>query len=377
MARERTAEDLEAKLELAKLSRKDLAPLSQSLFFHPEDNSDLILIEMDSHLMEELGKNLTIRGEAEDDLVVCTESRTYSVREAEISNSLLVVPHLEILSKENPGSEGLESKRVIRTFHHYWEPKQMKPSARKLHRILERRMYRGEVLDEHDESESSKTSFEDLLDVVQSSRGELEAMLASIGAIPHRGKYRLLDFEYKCRVLEFILTSIESNSMDLGNLNVETIVSEVSDLEPRSIVESILNMYLKPGGACLDKDKVCRTQAEALLRNGESFKLTDFVETWRQSLPEGFDPDLSCLYGISYTSDDSNPARATIHYLSFWDLPEQESARLQALLRLKNAWKLDEIKPYIEDLTLQNVNSLLLKYARAFKVAGQTFYSKK
>lgn len=244
-------------------------------------------------------------------------------------------------------------------------------------RILKQNVFRGEALEDPGEQDSFKTSFDDLLNIVQSSPKELAAMLPSISAIEYQGKYRLLDFEYKCRVLEFILSSIESNSMNLDKLDVGTIVDEVSELEPRSIVESVLNLYVTPEGQVLDKDKVCRTQAEALLRNGESFKLTDFLETWRQSLPEGFQPDTECLYGISYTSDDSNALRATIHHLSFWDLPEQESARLQTLLRLKTAWTLDEIKPYIEDLTLQNVNSLLLKYARAFKIDGHTHYSKK
>ena len=67
-------------------------------------------------------------------LVHLPESRTYLVREAEISNSLLVVPELKILKKDEKEPEGLESKTVINTFHHYWEPKQVRPSARKLYR---------------------------------------------------------------------------------------------------------------------------------------------------------------------------------------------------------------------------------------------------
>ena len=69
---QRSVDDVEAKLELAKLSRSELAPLSQSVVFDPQDNSDLILIEMDSHLMNEIGKNIVIRGEADDDLTLCT-----------------------------------------------------------------------------------------------------------------------------------------------------------------------------------------------------------------------------------------------------------------------------------------------------------------
>lgn len=69
---ERNSEDVEAKLELAKLSRKELAGLSQTIYFDPEDNSDLILIEMDAHLMDEAPRKLVIRGDADDDLVICT-----------------------------------------------------------------------------------------------------------------------------------------------------------------------------------------------------------------------------------------------------------------------------------------------------------------
>lgn len=149
--------------------------------------------------------------------------------------------------------------------------------------------------------------------------------------------------------------------------------AQVSELEPHEIVKAVVSWYVK--NQVLLKAKVSRTQGEALLRSGESFNLEQFITTWQQSLPEGLTTDVAYLYGISYVDEDRQ--RPIINYLSTWDLPEVESARFDTLLRMKTSWRFEEIEPYICDLSLKNVNSLLLKYARSFQKNGHIFYSKK
>lgn len=134
-----------------------------------------------------------------------------------------------------------------------------------------------------------------------------------------------------------------------------------------------MSWYVNDG--VLNKDKVSRTQAEALLRNGETFNLDQFMGTWQQSLPDGLTTDLAYLYGIAYVDEDR--PKPTIHYLPPWDLPESESARFEALLRKKTCWSFQEIEPYIADLSIKGGTSLLMKYARAFRKNGQLYYSKK
>ncbi|OQR67251.1 sister chromatid cohesion protein DCC1-like [Tropilaelaps mercedesae] len=375
----RSLAEISAKLTRAKLSREDMQPVTQSVFFHPEANDDVLLIEVDAHLLEEAkGGGIIIRGDPDDELVLCTGTQTYSVREAEISNSLLVVPGLQLASKGRPltggtsTDDGVHTLQVLKTLHLYWEPRAIRPSPRKLHRLLAQSEFRGVEL-ECDIQTSALLSLSGLLEQVQASEKELLEMLQSLPVAEVDGHFRLLGFEYHFRILEFMLTSIESNSMLPNNIDVDLVIEEVSELEPRAIVQAVVSWYVKD--QVLLKERVSRTQAEALLRSGESFNLEQFLATWQQSLPEGLTTDVTYLYGISYVDEDRQ--RPTIHYLSVWDLPEAENARFDTLLRLKTYWKLDEIGPYISDLSLRSVNSLLLKYARSFRKNGQVLYSKK
>ncbi|XP_022657100.1 sister chromatid cohesion protein DCC1-like [Varroa destructor] len=376
----RTLTEVWANLERAKLSRSDMQPLAQTVFFHSANNDDLLLLEVDSHILEEAKKlGVIIRGDLEDELVLCTGSRTYSVREAEISNSLLVVPNLRLAAKGQPltaamskAGDGLDTREVLKTFHHYWEPRQIRPSSRKLHSLLTESEYRGIEL-EGDIPQSSLFSLPKLLNHVQASESEIKEMLGALPVAEVDGCVRLLGFEYHFRVLEFMLTSIESNSMPLDKIDTNVVIEEVSELEPHEIVKAVVSWYVK--NQVLLKAKVSRTQGEALLRSGESFNLEQFITTWQQSLPEGLTTDVAYLYGISYVDEDRQ--RPIINYLSTWDLPEVESARFDTLLRMKTSWRFEEIEPYICDLSLKNVNSLLLKYARSFQKNGHIFYSKK
>lgn len=69
----RTLTEVWANLERAKLSRSDMQPLAQTVFFHSANNDDLLLLEVDSHILEEAKKlGVIIRGDLEDELVLCT-----------------------------------------------------------------------------------------------------------------------------------------------------------------------------------------------------------------------------------------------------------------------------------------------------------------
>jgi len=71
-----------------------------------------LLVELDDHLVDELGLNLGeddlfhsesrvwIRGEKEEEAAICTKNKTYVVRAADISNTLLLVGNRESVPKD-------------------------------------------------------------------------------------------------------------------------------------------------------------------------------------------------------------------------------------------------------------------------------------
>ena len=84
---------VDEKLHDAKLEPDNFLPTAQCIFFNDDlDNDGVRLLELDADLLADLeaGKALTVKGEDDENCVLVTEEKTYELRSAETSNSLLV-----------------------------------------------------------------------------------------------------------------------------------------------------------------------------------------------------------------------------------------------------------------------------------------------
>lgn len=57
---------------------------------------------------------MVFKGDRKESAVLCTETKTYDVKEAETSNSILLLPELTFPDKESNNTE-LNSRKVIRS----------------------------------------------------------------------------------------------------------------------------------------------------------------------------------------------------------------------------------------------------------------------
>lgn len=67
---------------------------------------------------------MSFRGQKHDDAMLCTENRTYEVKEAEISNSWLLVPDLKLSDTTCTDEETeriVERRDIKRIFSSYYE----------------------------------------------------------------------------------------------------------------------------------------------------------------------------------------------------------------------------------------------------------------
>ena len=90
--------DVESVIQLAKLESSELLPTTQVVEFsdHLIDLGSLKILEVPNTLADELmsGASLTIRGDANDSAVLCSNNKTFDLKEAETSNSLLLIDKL-------------------------------------------------------------------------------------------------------------------------------------------------------------------------------------------------------------------------------------------------------------------------------------------
>lgn len=415
----RTPEDVRKIIKTAKLHESELTEVSQILRFPPQnkENDNLRLMLLDDVLLKEIeaGNQLIFKGDSEESVVLCTENKTYDVKEAETSNSLLLLPDLlfsastgldetiqtnsmedsdtsldksnSSLNKSTDSDEGrtprrIEHKDIVNTFFTYYELKPCKPRLSKLRKLLESTKYQGPEL-EYTVNKPELLNHESLLEQVQASRAELDEELERIQAINIEGYYRLLEFDYEFRVLSYMLDLIEENSWPLNKISKEVTLESLKDLVPEPILEGMFRFYTKK--SVLEdtqyyeykEDKVCRFLARVLLKSAGKFNLAEFLQAWSDSVPEGMTTDESLLAG--YAIIDRNSSPNLIWGFTETDLPDEINERFKVLFQTKAKWTVNEISPYVQCYATEklNVNALLTKYARASTQDGVRVFSAK
>nr|XP_021197886.2 sister chromatid cohesion protein DCC1 [Helicoverpa armigera] len=416
----RTPEEVRKIIKTAKLHESELTEVTQVLRF-PEptqQNHNLKLMLLDDTLLKEIeaGKDLVFKGDPDENVVLCTNNKTYDVKEAETSNSLLLVPELLFaastgldetiqndsmesdssfdksnasLNKSTESDEGakpprkIEHKDIINTFFTYYELKPCKPRLSKLRKLLEPTRYQGLEL-EYVTDKTKLLNYDALCDQIQASKAELKDELEKIQAIEIDGFYRLLEFDYEFRVLSYMLDLIDENSWVFDRISKEVTMESLKELVPNSILEAMFRFYtttsvIEDGVQYYQykQDKVCRFLARVLLKSAGKFNLAEFLEAWRDSVPEGMVTDESMLSGIALVDKTSTPQ--VVWGFSEGDLPEEIHERFKILFQTKAKWTVDQISPYIECYATEklNVNAILTKYARASTQDGVRVFSAK
>ena len=143
---DRSLDDVKGMITHAKLIESDLLPLSQVVSF----NSDLMgeevkVLEVTKEIAEYLktGEVLTIRGDESDNAVICSNNKTFDIKEAETSNSLLMLDKI-VLPKDvdkTSNERKLGWSSVGGIFHKYLEIIEIRPKLRKIKEVLSQNLY--------------------------------------------------------------------------------------------------------------------------------------------------------------------------------------------------------------------------------------------
>lgn len=397
---ERSLEDINTVLEYAKLELSDVKPTVQCIYFSQQlDNQSFKLLELDDTVLETLtnGEKVVIRGNTDDMAVLCTQTTTFEIKEAEISNSMLITPQLDIGEDvDDSGPQNTKVSKVISVMNNYYELRHCKPKVAKLKKLLEENMYSGKECEEDEQHQGHKYCFEDLLNIVQGSEVEIKESLKKLKACQIEGLWRVLDFDFLTQVLNHIIQLCEENDWLSTGIPLDECLETLGQLFPREVIAHVIDCYaneMKSGGGqgdhdpddqpmqidakffSLSEDKICQFFAELVLKNSGKFNLKEFLKVWEQTVPQGMRTSLSQLEGIALI--DRNCMPEVIWYFPVEDLPEDVGERFNTLFKTREKWSLAEISPYIRDLTTLKVDvgGLLTKYARASMMNGIKVFS--
>lgn len=344
-------------LNKAKLKEEDVQCTSQVLYFTDKNfyNSNYKLLELNPVLLNEIniGNTLYIKGDDEDNVVICTESKTFNVCETETSNSLLIVDNLKCSKDvQNDNVRNIHKVQVSGIFHEYLEVSVGKPCTSKLKELLKHSIYKGPTY-EFEVDQEKLYSFEELNNMIQASSNELKSIITAMDTVIINNKVRLLDYQYQFRALSYMLKLIDENSWPLDEIDYEETMNTLSDLLPAEVLNCLFEKYCEESkiidGLQLYKYKesdVCQFFAKFILRESGKFRFDEFYQGWLESVPEGMTPTKEMLYGIAII--DKKPNETYIWGFEENDLPEKVTDRFDALFNVKEKWAVDEISPYIK-----------------------------
>lgn len=387
----RTREDVDCTLQNAKLDTSELHKTAQCLYMSADlDNDAMKLIEMDNSLLDSLlaGNCLSVRGLKSDSAVLCTNDESFEVKEAETSNSLLLLPECQFSAQSlNCCSQpSAVSRQVCALKKNYFELRRTKPRLRRLKECLEEAPYAGETFEA--DNTAHRYTFSELLDMVQASEVELRQALIELNACVIHGCWRMLDFDYTSSVLSSILSAKDEFTWSTDCIPAAQLSTALLDLYPSFIVQHVLQCFAEQSTSSsddsssdesvysLNEAKVCRFYAELLLRTANKYHLQDFEATWQMSVPDGMTTQLSYLEGLALVDRSVKPE--IISYFPVHELPEDVTERFQLLFKTKEKWTLEELIPYVECLCVEGsagVGTLLTKHARVSSQKGVKVYS--
>lgn len=377
---------MEATLHIAKLNPAELLPPVHCLSFSPRASAgECCLLQLEPGLCAELeaGHSLVIRGEKDEQAVLCSKDKTYDMKIADTSNMLLFIPGCKTPEQllGDQASCNIIHTQIAGFSNNYWELRKCRPKLKKLKQLLMENPYEGPDSVREKALTDSKYTMEDLLDRIQASEEEILHQLQVINACKIEGYWRVLEFDYEMKLLNHVTQLIDSESWSFSKVPLSICLQELGPLEPEAMIQHILLSY---GMKYTDEDevyfemnadKICTATAQMLLQNAVKFNLAEFQEVWQQSVPEGLTTRLDQLKGLALLDRNSRPE--TIFLLKVEELPEDNQERFNKLFTIREKWTEADIAPYIQDLCAekQTVAALLTKYARSSMQNGVKVYN--
>ncbi|XP_051879312.1 sister chromatid cohesion protein DCC1 [Pristis pectinata] len=383
----RTLEEIQATLEVAKLVPADLQPSVQCISFSESVSSgDYCLMELDETLCRyiESGQSLIIRGDKDEHAVLCSEDKTYDLKVADTSNTLLIIPDCKTPDQLPPNTsvQHVMHCQIFGFAKSYWELKRSRPKLKKLKKLLMENPYNGPSGENERNLDYPKYTMEDLMETIQASEQEIMQQLQLLRACRIEGYWRILELDYEMKLLNHVTQLVDSESWSFTKIPLSICLQELELLEPREMIEHCLNCYGKPYTSeagevfyALSEDEVCKSTALMLLQNAVKFNLSEFEEVWQQSVPEGMSTRLDQLKGVALVDRNSRPQ--VISQLNVEDLSENIQDRFNSLFNIREKWTEEDIAPYIQGLCgeKQTIGSLLTKYARSSLQNGVKVFS--
>lgn len=316
---------------------------------------------------------LCIKGQSNEDAVLCTADKTFGMRSIGLSNTILVVTPVP----DNCSAELAEDAVVIRDQLN--EVIELVPAVAKLQKlsvlIRDRQYDEGneEEVEEHDGT--VRFTYDEAKSEIQASDAELDKGLRDRRILIINNELRPIAPDYLNRLLELFLNLLVSLSMKHASASVEKLSSALAENHEVSRVVStqIMSWFgeIKDGKWTMDVDAVVKELGLGILRNHrhEPIEKDQLLSQWKTQVGDTFEDtvSLNLLAGNYIEVESLGVHEASLKYFPASLLPVDPAARFSDLFLTRSKWKVEDLVPFLSDIAVNSKerDKLLLKYCRA------------
>lgn len=351
-----------------------------------------------------------LRGRPDDPCVLVTDESTYSVRQVESTNTMMLIPPLPADTMKSSGKrprpdEKTEEAGVVRVIQgmvtcHY-ELTLLNPSLNPLRDLLNAVPYNGEE-DEQElgmgregssqEYETKRGVFttQRLREVIQASDSELYQNLEKINAVEIGGYWRLLHPDYDSKVFDAILDLVSEHQWATDAVSAAAVAEQLQTDFSETVSTHVLRCYSLKQDPEDDKDifrldvnKVALFRAIQLFVERNPYPYLLFMRQWEDVMPYGMVPHPDMLKGHAVVEStipsDADKSGKQWSYFPVGALASEPRQRLRQLFQKRERWSFEAIAPYVADLPApgQPLDQFLLKNTRVVNTAEGPLYTKR
>lgn len=306
-------------------------------------------------------------GEA-NNLVLCTEEKTWKLRQMNKSSAVLIVDNLNVDSLRKKIS--IDKENVLLGFAQTGYEYELTDSIGSLN-FSKLPKYSGTL-----NVKGEEILIQELIDNSPISTGEFYKTWYLIGGCEIDGKAQVLsdDFITECLSLVIIL-SISNDWKSFSLRDMYGLVKEENPSITFSIVETVVEKFKDESKEAysLNELKIAKWFGIELLKKiGTSTTEKDFLLSWKRELPEFYNIplDLVDLQGYYF-----RPIEDRLQYLSPTLLSSNLSVRFDQLFKLNSKWNYTEFIPFVMEFVPKgkSVDSIILKHGKKKKIGGRLY----
>ena len=330
---------------------------------YTHSNSTLVLMELPDSILSSLREHheVLLKGQPNDDAILCTDTESYLIRSHETSNDLLI----------------LDGDFISARTRNVYITETCVPPVHQTRGLLAQSPFTWKEVAPY-----PVYTLSDLMRLVQASRAEIETELRAIHAFEWKGYIRVMDDQERIETIKHVLCHMMQTHT--GVIAISSVLSHVPGLE-RVPLEACLSSagLVHDGQWTPDSLQLYRMCAIDLFLSKSTYFQEEFKLAFL-SLSEMLIPaklvlrDLSIdaiLAGIAVKKTDKG--RNIYRYFPMEILVKDFAGRMEQMFEVKEKWSQEELRAYVGDIEEKELQQLLIKYTRRLVEEGVPQYMKK